>query len=94
MTAPTTELDNRAPGGGAGRTRLDPNDRGNGVGLGAHDHRLVLAIRHLACPRGTAATPSGSGQARAEDVLAQRFARGEIDENEYRQRLSLLREYL
>jgi putative membrane protein len=27
----------------------------------------------------------------AEDVLAERFARGEIDENEYRQRLGTLR---
>jgi putative membrane protein len=54
---------------------------------------VVLAVRYLAGPRGTAAIPSGSGETRAEDVLAQRFARGEIDENEYRQRLSLLCEY-
>jgi putative membrane protein len=46
---------------------------------------VVLAVRYLAGPRGTAAA--------AEGVLDQRFARGEIDENEYRQRLSLLREY-
>ncbi len=36
------------------------------------------------------------GQARtapsAEDVLAERFARGEIDDEEYRRRLALLRE--
>jgi putative membrane protein len=54
---------------------------------------VVLAVRYLAGPRGTAASPSGSVQAAAEGVLDQRFARGEIDENEYRQRLSLLREY-
>jgi putative membrane protein len=54
---------------------------------------VVLAVRYLAGPRGTAASLSGSGQARAQGVLAERFARGEIDENEYRQRLSLLREY-
>jgi putative membrane protein len=54
---------------------------------------VVLAVRYLAGPRGTAASPSGCGETRAEGVLAERFARGEIDENEYRQRLSLLREY-
>ena len=52
---------------------------------------VVLAVRYLAGSRGTAASPSSSGQMRAEDVLAERFARGEIDENEYRQRLELLR---
>jgi putative membrane protein len=51
---------------------------------------VVLAVRYLAGPRGTAASPSGSGETRAEGVLAERFARGEIDENEYRQRPSLL----
>jgi uncharacterized membrane protein len=29
----------------------------------------------------------------AEDALAQRFARGEIDEDEYRQRMTLLHEH-
>ncbi len=29
----------------------------------------------------------------AEDVLAERFARGEIDEDEYRQRVTALREH-
>jgi putative membrane protein len=54
---------------------------------------VVLAIRYLTGSRGSAATSTSSGQTRAEDVLAERFARGEIDENEYRQRLSALREY-
>ena len=54
---------------------------------------VVLAVRYLAGPRGTDASPSGSGQTRAEELLAERFARGEIDETEYRQRLSLLREH-
>jgi len=54
---------------------------------------LILRFNCVAGPRGTAASPSGSGETRAEGVLAERFARGEIDENEYRQRLSLLREY-
>jgi putative membrane protein len=53
---------------------------------------VIFAVRYLTGPRGTAASPSGSGRTRAEGVLAERFARGEIDENEYRQNLSLLRE--
>lgn len=32
------------------------------------------------------------GSRRAEDLLAERFARGEIDEDEYKRRLALLRE--
>lgn len=54
---------------------------------------VVLAIRYLTGSRGSAASATSSGQNRAEDVLAERFARGEIDENEYRQRLSALREH-
>lgn len=30
---------------------------------------------------------------RAEEILAERFARGEVDEDEYRRRLGLLREH-
>lgn len=30
---------------------------------------------------------------RAEDILAERYARGEIDDDEYRKRLTLLREH-
>jgi len=55
---------------------------------------IILAIRYLATSRGPAATPpSIPGHVRAEDVLAERFARGEIDDNDYRQRLALLREH-
>ena len=53
---------------------------------------VVLAVRYLTGTRGTPASPSGSGRTRAEDLLAERFARGEIDDNEYRQRLSALRD--
>ncbi|WBP91938.1 SHOCT domain-containing protein [Kitasatospora cathayae] len=35
----------------------------------------------------------GWGSRRAEDVLAERFAHGEIDEDEYKRRLALLREH-
>ena len=54
---------------------------------------VVLAVRYLAGPRGTDASPSGSGRTRAEGVLAERLAHGEIDEIEYRQNMSLLREH-
>jgi len=54
---------------------------------------LVLLIRYLASPRGTTANPPPAfTQTRAEDLLAERFARGEIDDDEYRQRLESLRE--
>jgi putative membrane protein len=53
---------------------------------------VVLAIRYLTGSRGAAGSSAGAGLARAEDLLARRFARGEIDESEYRQRLGLLRE--
>jgi putative membrane protein len=35
----------------------------------------------------------GSGRRQAEDLLAERFALGEIDEDEYKRRLALLREH-
>ena len=53
---------------------------------------VVLAVRYLADsrhPGGGLPTPR---PARAEDLLAERFARGEIDDDEYRQRLTLLRD--
>ncbi len=36
---------------------------------------------------------SGWGSRPAEDLLAERFSRGEIDEEEYKRRLALLREH-
>ncbi|MCD0485948.1 SHOCT domain-containing protein [Streptacidiphilus sp. ASG 303] len=67
----------------------------------------VLALAHLlgrnrTGPRPGADTPvwgqaagkpAGGPAAPAEDVLADRFARGEIDEEEYRRRLAVLREH-
>lgn len=53
---------------------------------------VILAVRYLTGSRDTAASSSGAGLARPEDLLAQRFASGEIDDSEYRQRLGLLRE--
>jgi len=52
---------------------------------------VVFAIRYLS---GGHRGLGGSQRARgAEDVLAERFARGEIDADEYRQRVTLLREH-
>lgn len=48
---------------------------------------IVLLVRHL--NRGTTAAPGGHDG--AERLLAERYARGDIDEQEYRQRLSTLR---
>ncbi len=46
---------------------------------------IVLLVRYL----GRSGSAAGPGS--AERILAERYARGEIDEQEYRQRLSVLR---
>ena len=57
---------------------------------------VVLAIRYVASDRGRSAAPTS---ARAQVVLAGRYARGEVDDDddddddEYRRRLALLREH-
>ena len=51
---------------------------------------IVVAIRYLSTPAPRASRPSYARPG-PESVLADRFARGEIDEDEYRRRLSLLR---
>jgi putative membrane protein len=50
----------------------------------------VWAVRHLtgASPRSEGGAGSG-----AEDVLGERFARGEIDDEEFRRRMTALREH-
>ncbi|MEU9759182.1 SHOCT domain-containing protein [Streptomyces sp. NPDC047985] len=58
---------------------------------------IVALTRYLGGGRGNrSGPPSGEagwgGGRRAEDLLAERFARGEIDEDEYRRRLTVLRE--
>ena len=45
----------------------------------------VLLVRHFSDGR------RGTGRRDAEDLLAERFARGEIDEDEYRRRRDALR---
>lgn len=55
---------------------------------------VVLAVRYLTADRGRMAGPQpGPVTNRADDVLAERYARGEIDDDEYRRRLTLLREH-
>ena len=54
---------------------------------------VVMAVRYLASSRRPGPNPGASGPTRAEDLLAERYARGEIDDDEYRQRLTLLREH-
>ena len=50
---------------------------------------IVLLVR-----RGGRGNFWGSNRPSSEDLLAQRFARGEIDEGEYRQRVAVLAERL
>ncbi|AWN30553.1 putative membrane protein [Streptomyces sp. SceaMP-e96] len=47
---------------------------------------------HQSGPASSFGEPGG-GSRRAEELLAERFARGEIDEDEYKRRLTLLREH-
>lgn len=56
---------------------------------------VVALVRYVGGPRGGAhpGQPGpGLGPDRAQSVLAERFARGEIDEDEYRRRLAVLLE--
>jgi len=54
---------------------------------------IVLAVRYLAGPRHPSPGPPTHGPSRPEAILAERFARGEIDEDEYRRRMTALREH-
>ena len=54
---------------------------------------VVLAVHYLAGSHDATTDPLTAGQNDPADVLAQRFARGEIDDTEYRSRLALLREH-
>jgi putative membrane protein len=54
---------------------------------------IVFAIRYAGGSRDTASGPPNYGPSRPEEVLAERFARGEIDADEYRRRVTLLHEH-
>ncbi len=51
---------------------------------------VVMAMRYLSNGRVHSAGPTAS---QAQVLLANRYARGEIDDDEYRQRSALLREH-
>lgn len=53
---------------------------------------VVLAVRHLAGSDAQRNRADSAASSRPEDALAQRFARGDIDEDEFR-RMTLLREH-
>ncbi|OBI98737.1 hypothetical protein A5661_14375 [Mycobacterium asiaticum] len=53
---------------------------------------VVLAVRYLISSQGTGAVP-GAGSSRAESLLAERFARGEIGDDEYQRKLRLLHQH-
>ena len=66
----------------------------NGVVLGPHHRRDRRLIRYTAgAPQARAVTqlPHYSDYESPEQMLAARFARGEVDETEYRHRLDVLR---
>ena len=54
---------------------------------------LILVVWAIAAGRwpGRSEDGGGSGEDRAESVLRERYARGEIDEEEYRRKLDDLR---
>ncbi|WP_306189752.1 MULTISPECIES: SHOCT domain-containing protein [unclassified Streptomyces] len=52
----------------------------------------VLLFRALNRGAGQPGAHGGTGRPTAERLLAERFARGEIDEDEYRRRLDVLRQ--
>ena len=54
---------------------------------------VVLAVRYLADSNAQRNRADSGAQSWPEDALAQRFARGDIDEDEFRRRLTLLREH-
>jgi putative membrane protein len=53
---------------------------------------VVLVVRHLVSLRGASALPTPGGP-REEGVLAERYARGEIDDDEYERRIKVLKQH-
>jgi len=55
---------------------------------------VVLLARYLLSLSQRPTTTRSAGASGAEQVLAERYARGEIDDDEYKRRLALLRKNL
>jgi putative membrane protein len=53
---------------------------------------VVLVVRHLVSQGGANASPA-TGPPREEGLLAERYARGEIDDADYQQRMTVLRQH-
>lgn len=53
---------------------------------------VVLVVRHLVSS-GNAGAVAATGAARGDVLLAERYARGEIDDAEYQQRMTVLRQH-
>jgi putative membrane protein len=53
----------------------------------------LLAWLAVTLVRSTTSSPSSPSRSTAEDLLAERFARGEIDETDYQRRSTLLQEH-
>jgi putative membrane protein len=51
---------------------------------------IILAVEYLRGSRHSAAPPIAAASMRPEEILNERLARGEIDETEYQDRLTLL----
>ncbi len=54
---------------------------------------IILTVRYLSGGGGHRGPGSPHQAQGAEDVLGERFARGEIDEDEYRRRMTTLQEH-
>jgi putative membrane protein len=53
---------------------------------------VVLNVRYLISLPGTGSAAT-AGASRAESLLAERFSRGELDEEDYQQKLTLLHQH-
>lgn len=54
---------------------------------------IAAAVRYLSGPGHSGVRHTAPPGRRPEDLLADRFARGEIDDEDYRRRVALLREH-
>jgi putative membrane protein len=52
----------------------------------------VLTVRYLVSSPGTGSA-AAAGSSRAERLLAERYSRGDIDDDEYQQKLTLLHQH-